>query len=240
MVALSRMLVVWSTDSRLRLLFLNHRQGKELTMSKAFSYRNEASLKTHSKHNLDDTGLSWGPLAAKAATYLSSQDSVLYIKCGTGKPACDIARYVKQIIGIDKASETVGLANWRAEQARLSNAHFQVADIFDEKVSGLKFDAIVAFDALDLTDNPTEVMSKLNQLLSCDGKLLLSYSCLGEGQSFFRNVRTLLARWGLATPCRHLSVAELENLVTGASFFIEEGGFSHQVTSEYFIVATKQ
>lgn len=209
-------------------------------MSKAYFYRNEGSLKAHSNLSWEDSGLSWSPFSEKAAKFLSLQDSVLDIRCGSGKRACEIAGYVKQITGIDKTSEIVGLANWRAEQSSLSNAQFQVADIFDDGIGAMKFDAIIAFNALDLTQNPADVMWRLNQLLASDGKLLLSYSCLGEGRSFLRNLRTLLSRCGLISPCRHLSVAELENLVTGASFFIEEGLFSHQGAAEYLILATKQ
>lgn len=209
-------------------------------MSKAFYHRKKVSFEVTSKgcQDIDEAGLSHS--YDLLIQYLSSEDVVLDIACGSGKRTCEIARYVKQVTGISKSKKKVRLATWRAEQSQLSTLQFHVADVFDESISRHKFSAIVALNAFDSGDDPAVIIPQLNRLLASGGKLLLQHPCLGEGRGLVENIRALLCGIQWVSPCSSLSVAELENMVTGANFHIEEGFFTNTVTPDYFILASKQ
>lgn len=209
-------------------------------MSKAFYHRKKGPFDPKSKGCQETAGAGLSHSYELLIKHLSSEDVVLDIACGSGKRTCEIARYVKQVTGIGKSKKKVKLATWRAEQSQLSKLQFHVADVFDESITGRKFSAIVALNAFDSGDDPAVIIPQLNRLLARGGKLLLQYPCLGEGFSLTRNIRALLSRIRWVSPCSSLSVAELENMVTGANFRIEEGFFTNIVTPNYFILASKQ
>lgn len=208
-------------------------------MSKVVLYRSDVALKAGDQQSRT-SHCGMGQSVAKIMEYLAGSDKVLDVACDAGRRACDLAQFVKHVVGIDDVEEKIRMASNRAEQSDLFNVQFRVADIFEESLRDHKFNAILAFNALSFDREPAEIMERLNSLLNVNGKLLLSHKCLADGRSLLRNVRFIFSRLGFVEPCPQVSVAELENWVSCASFHIKEESFINPLTGDYFIFATKQ
>ena len=95
----------------------------------------------------------------------TSSRTVLDIGCGSGRPACQIARSeIDSITGIDITPEMINLAKQLSEKHSVQNkcsfrvSHFE-EDQFDEH-----YDSVIALGVLEYVDHPVEFIRKMRDI----------------------------------------------------------------------------
>ncbi|MGB5278151.1 MAG: class I SAM-dependent methyltransferase, partial [Gammaproteobacteria bacterium] len=81
----------------------------------------------------------------KLKSYLSPEDVVLDIGCGTGTQCGDLAGNVKQVTGIDISSKLLAIAEQRKAERKLDNIEFIKTSLYDERLKADGFDVVMAF-----------------------------------------------------------------------------------------------
>ena len=116
----------------------------------------------------------------KIKSYLSPDNTVLDIGCGTGTQCFDIADDIKWAIGIDISSKLLAIAEMRKAERRLNNVEFLKISLFDECFQSESFDVVMAFYVLHFFDDIDAVFKRVFELLKSDGYFVFETACLGE------------------------------------------------------------
>ena len=69
----------------------------------------------------------------KLKSYLSSEDYMLDIGCGTGTQCDDLANSVKHVTGIDISTKLLAIAEMRKIEREIKNVEFIQTTVFDER-----------------------------------------------------------------------------------------------------------
>ena len=78
-------------------------------------------------------------------SYLSSEDRVLDIGCGTGTQCDELSGNVKHVIGIDISSKLLAIAEIRKGERGIENVEFLQTTVFDKRFDSGSFSVITAF-----------------------------------------------------------------------------------------------
>ncbi|MEQ9144859.1 MAG: class I SAM-dependent methyltransferase [Parvibaculaceae bacterium] len=173
---------------------------------------------------------------AHTRRYLTKDDRVLEVGCGTGTTALLLAGDVGHIMGTDISGNMVEIATGKAEAENVTNADFRRATPEDD-TDGTVYDAVLAFNFLYLLEDLPAALRALNHRLKQGGVFVSKSTCLG-GQGFLlRLVLPVMQAIGKAPYVQFLTADELDGLIRDAGFEIVE-------TAEYpkhnrFIVARK-
>lgn len=180
----------------------------------------------------------------KTKKYLKDSDIVLDFGCGTGTTACELAKQVKQIHGIDISSKMIDIAKQKAATVKAENITFSQTNIFDKSYDDHCFDTILAFNMLHTVANPEQVTKRLYQLLKPERLFISITPCLREKRSLAVNLQIQLVRvlgkiGVIPIALRRLKSAEVEALIANAGFQLIETEKIFQGASSYFVVAKK-
>lgn len=197
--------------------------------------------------NWDSPGVSLGQndirIIEKTKKYLRASDTILDYGCATGSVALELAGTVSHVHGIDLSSNMIELATKKAAERQRSNVQFTHATIFDERLQPESFDLILALSILHLLGNPSEVVTRIHQLLKPEGKFVVAGPCLGEktAVSILLNLPIfLLSRIGLLPRISFFSVSALASTISNEHFqILETERLSVRPITECFIVARK-
>lgn len=97
---------------------------------------------------------------------------VLDFGCGTGRFGLQLARYAKEVIGVDISEKSIAVANKTAQKYTIKNFIGICGDI-DKADYKHYFDYIVAINVIHHVDNLEELFSQLKTFLKKEGVIFL-------------------------------------------------------------------
>jgi len=209
---------------------------------------------------MQDSALFWdktadkyakSPIADEAAyaytldrtrSYLSADDSILEVGCGTGSTALLLAGEVGKITASDISPNMIAIGREKARAQDIGNVTFVAAGLSDGALGDGPYDAVLALNLLHLLEDVPASLQRIHGLLKPGGLFISKTVCVPKaGAPFkFRLLKMVLPvmQWaGKAPYVNFMEIGELENRITSAGFKILETG-THPPPSRY-IVARK-
>ena len=116
----------------------------------------------------------------RTRAYLSKDQSVLEIGCGTGSTAILHAPHVRHITGADIAPEMIAIANEKLAAGGPANADFIAATLDDERFRPESYDVVLAFSFLHLVDDLPAALARIREILKPGGQLITKTPCIGD------------------------------------------------------------
>ena len=178
----------------------------------------------------------------RTRSYLSLNDTVLEVGCGTGSTALLLAGDVRHITASDLSANMIKVGLDNADKQGISNVKFVNAELFDSAIDGGPYDAVLALNLLHLMQDTSAAIRRINGLLKPGGTFISKTVCLpSAGMPLkFRLMKMILPlmQWlGKAPYVKFMEIAELEHIISSQGFKIIETG-NYPPPSRY-IVARK-
>ncbi|WP_422364878.1 class I SAM-dependent methyltransferase [Pelagibius sp.] len=176
---------------------------------------------------------------ARTKSYLSAEDRVLEVGCGTGSTALLLAGLVKHITATDFSSNMIAIGRRKAQEQGITNVTFEQATPFDDIGAQEPFDVVMAYNLLHLLEDMPKALGHLHGLLKPGGLFISKTVCLAEESRLWRVLIFLMQRIGFAPFVNSLKVSELEDGITAQGFEIIETGSYPSYSRGRYIVARK-
>ena len=176
---------------------------------------------------------------AKLQSYLSPEDHVLDIGCGTGTQCDDLANNVKRVTGIDISSKLLAIAEQRKVERNIENVEFIQTTVFDERFEPGSFDMVSAFYVLHFFGDIDEVIRHIYGLLKPDGLFILETACMGEKGKIMGELVRLAGKLGFLPLINLLTTRQIEQALEQAGFSIVDKTRFSQSNDEYTLIAKK-
>jgi 2-polyprenyl-3-methyl-5-hydroxy-6-metoxy-1,4-benzoquinol methylase len=175
----------------------------------------------------------------KIKSYLSSEDYVLDIGCGTGTQCDDLANSVKHVTGIDISSKLLAIAEMRKLEREIKNVEFAQTTVFDERFGSGSFDVVMAFYVLHFCEDIDEVFRRIYDLLKPGGLFILETACLGEKSIITGKLIRLGGKLGFLPLINLLSTRQIEQALAQAGFSVVGKSRFSASDNEYTLIAEK-
>lgn len=178
----------------------------------------------------------------RTRSYLSPNDTVLEVGCGTGSTALLLADGVMHITASDVSPNMIAVGLEKAREEGVSNVEFVTADLFDSVLDGGPYDAVLAHNMLHLLEDAPAAVRRIGGLLKPGGLFISKTVCrpgVGSPLKFrlMKMILPLMQMVGKAPYVNFMGIEELEDCIASAGFKILESG-NHPLPSRY-IVARK-
>jgi ubiquinone/menaquinone biosynthesis C-methylase UbiE len=175
----------------------------------------------------------------KLQSYLSSDDFVLDIGCGTGTQCDDIANNVKHVTGIDISNKLLAIAEARKIERGITNVEFFPTTVSDERFRPDSFNVVMAFYLLHFYEDIDQVVRCIYDLLEKNGLFILETACLGEKNKITGKLIRLAGKLGFLPLVNLLTTQQIEQALERAGFStVEKTKFSSS-NGEYTFFAKK-
>ncbi|MGR3760607.1 class I SAM-dependent methyltransferase [Roseobacteraceae bacterium NS-SX3] len=179
----------------------------------------------------------------RTASYLSPEDRVLELGCGTGTTALRLAGGVAEICATDISPGMLAVGKRRAAEQGAENVRF--AEATAATAPGAPYDAVMAFNVLHLVDDLERTLAEVHGLLRPGGMFISKTFCVPQAKAslkyrFIRLVLPLMQMAGKAPYVRFLREAELDRMVTAAGFGIVESGSFPARDGRRFLAARRR
>ena len=176
----------------------------------------------------------------KIKTYLTPENVVLDIGCGTGTQCGDIADKVKQVTGIDISRKLLAIAQQRMAERKLHNVEFLQTSLFDERFQPGSFDMVMAFHVLHFFEDIDAVFKRIHDLLKPGGMFISETACLGEKNKIMGKVLRVAGHLGFLPLINLLTTKQLEKALEKNGFtIVDKTKFSDSLDAEFTLFAKK-
>jgi len=176
----------------------------------------------------------------KIKSYLSPENVVLDIGCGTGTQCGDLAGNVKQVTGIDISSKLLAIAEQRKAERKLDNIEFIKTSLYDERLKADSFDAVMTFFVLHFFEDIEAVFQRIHDLLKPGGLFISETACLGEKSKIAGMLLRFAGHLGLMPKINLLTTRQLEQALEKSGFqLVDKIKFSENSDAEYTLFAKK-
>ena len=175
----------------------------------------------------------------KLKSYLSPENHVLDIGCGTGTQCGDLANNVKKVTGIDISSKLLTIAEQRKAERKIENVEFIQTTIFDERFEPGSFNVVMAFYVLHFLEDIDEVVRRTHELLKTDGLFILETVCLGEKNKILGKFVRIAGKLGFLPLINLLTTRQIEQTLEKAGFSIIDKTRFCESNDEYTLIAKK-
>ena len=176
----------------------------------------------------------------RTASFLTPQDRVLEIGCGTGSTALKLSGKVAHYTGSDISGEMIGIARGKAAESSVSNVDFIQAAVTELDAANGPYDAVLAFSLLHLVEDLPAALAHTASLLKPGGLLISKTVCLGHGAALWRPVIAVMRFFGKAPFVGMIKPVELEAMIGEAGFeILESEDHGTPRPPKRFIVARK-
>ena len=176
----------------------------------------------------------------KIKSYLSPEDVVLDIGCGTGTQCGDLAGNVKHVTGIDISSKLLAIAEQRKAERKLDNIEFIKTSPYDERLKADSFDVVMAFFVLHFFEDIDAVFKRIHELLKPGGLFISETACLGEKSKIAGKLLRFAGHLGLLPKINLLTTQQLEQALEKSGFrIVDKTKFSDRSDSEYTLFSKK-
>lgn len=178
----------------------------------------------------------------RTRSYLSADDHVLELGCGTGSTALLLAPHVAQIDATDISQNMITIAQGKAKEAGIINADFKAADAIS--ASDQRYDAVLAFNLLHLIEDVDATLASIAAQTKPGGLFISKTVCKPNGGLSFKHRLMFLAlplmqMIGKAPFVRFSEIADWDARVEAAGFKIIETGNHPIAPPSRYIVARK-
>ena len=172
-------------------------------------------------------------------TYLTPEDVVLDIGCGTGTQCGDLAGCVKQVTGIDISRKLLAVAEQRRAERKLDNVAFLPTSLFDERFRPGSIDVVMAFYVLHFFENIDAVFQRVHDLLKPDGLFISETACLGANSKMAGKLLRFAGDLGLLPKINLLTTSQLERTMEQAGLILVDKVRFSESNAEYTLFARK-
>lgn len=176
---------------------------------------------------------------ARTRAYLSPEDRVLEIGCGTASTALLLAEHVGHITATDIAPRMAEIGQAKAQDAGVTNIDCLAADVFDRRLKDGAYEVVLAFNLIHLLPEPEAALARVRELLAPNGTFISKTVCLA-GRWYLRPVIGAMRLVGKAPYVNFLSVDKMDRLIRQAGFEILETGDYPAKPASHFVVARKR
>jgi 2-polyprenyl-3-methyl-5-hydroxy-6-metoxy-1,4-benzoquinol methylase len=174
----------------------------------------------------------------RTRAYLSANDRVLELGCGTGTTALRLAGDVAHITASDISSEMIAIGARKAAEAGAENVTFLHADIDKAVAAGATYDAVLAFNLFHLTADLPESLAAAARLVKPGGHLISKTACLA-GKPLIAVLVSAMGLVGRAPKVTFVSTEDLDQAIAAAGLEILETGVFPKSPPARFVVARK-
>lgn len=180
----------------------------------------------------------------KTRGYLSKDDHVLEVGCGTGSTALLLAENVRRITASDLSGKMIEIARGKAKAEGISNVDFVQEDVLDSSFSPEPYDAVLAHNILHLVEDTAAAIRTISKRLKPGGVFISKTVCkFGSGTPFkWRLLKVLLPVmqfFGKAPYVNFMEASEWETMIKNGGFEIVESGNYPKGHMSRYIVARK-
>ena len=175
----------------------------------------------------------------KIKTYLTPEDVVLDIGCGTGTQCGDLAANVKQVTGIDISRKLLAVAEQRRAERKLDNVAFLPTSLFDERFQPGSIDVVMAFYVLHFFEDVDAVFQRIHDLLKPDGLFISETACLGAKSKMAGKLLRFAGDLGFLPKINLLTTRQLERTMEQAGFILVDKVQFSESNAEYTLFARK-
>ena len=172
-------------------------------------------------------------------TYLTPEDVVLDIGCGTGTQCGDLAGHVKQVTGIDISGKLLAIAEQRKAERKLDNIEFIKTSLNDERVKAGCFDMVMAFYVLHFFEDLDAVVKRVHALLKPGGLFISETACLGAKNKMAGKLVRFAVQLGLLPKINLLTTRQLQQAMEQAGFILEDKVQFSESNVNYTLFARK-
>jgi 2-polyprenyl-3-methyl-5-hydroxy-6-metoxy-1,4-benzoquinol methylase len=180
----------------------------------------------------------------RTRSYLSPNDQILEVGCGTGSTSLLLAGDVRHVTASDLSANMIKIGSEKAEAQGVSNVTFVTAALCDSAIENGPYDAVLALNLIHLLEDAPAAVRRINGLLKPGGVFISKTVCRpGAGTPLkFRLIKMILPLMqmiGRAPYVNFMEIAELEGIVSSAGFKIIETGNYPAAPPSRYIVARK-
>lgn len=175
----------------------------------------------------------------RTRAYLSTDQDVLEVGCGTGSTALLLAPNVKHMTASDISKRMIEIGADKARTQGVENITFRNAPLPDEGLVPASLDAVLCYNALHLVRDLTLALRNVRDTLKPGGVFISKTPCLAEQTRLWGIPVFLLRLIGKAPYVNLLTFAELEQTISDEGFEIIETDTLPKPFSR-FVVARKR
>jgi 2-polyprenyl-3-methyl-5-hydroxy-6-metoxy-1,4-benzoquinol methylase len=175
----------------------------------------------------------------RTISYLTAEDELLEVGCGTGTTALALAPHVRHILATDISLKMILIARNRASVQGVENIRFEQMSLGETGRLPGPFDAVLAFNLLHLMEDPEAALTTLHAHLKPGGLLISKTVCLKEHSPLKLIALYLMQKLGKAPFVNRLSSERIDEMITAAGFEILETGAYPASPLSCFVVARK-
>jgi SAM-dependent methyltransferase len=106
--------------------------------------------------------------------HLTSGTRLLDVGCGSGELSLGLAAAVGTLTGVDADPQEITAARTRAEASGVSNATFEVGDVYALAAADGRFDVVFAHSVLEALDRPANAIAQMSRVLAPGGLLAVA------------------------------------------------------------------
>jgi ubiquinone/menaquinone biosynthesis C-methylase UbiE len=175
----------------------------------------------------------------RTRSYLSTDQDVLEVGCGSGSTALLLAPSVKHMIATDISKRMIEIGEGKARDQHVENVTFRQGPLSDETLVPESFDTILCYNTLHLVTNLPAVLQNLRGALKPGGVFISKTVCLAEQTRLWAIPIRLMRLIGKAPYVGMLTFDAIEQAVAGEGFEIVETGI-YSAPFSRFVVARKR
>lgn len=180
----------------------------------------------------------------KIKTFLSAENVVLDIGCGTGTQCADIAANVKQVTGIDISHKLLAIAQQRLTERNLDNVKFIKTSLLDKQLNkNLKpasFDVVMGFFVLHFFKDINVAIKRIHELLKPGGVFISETACIKDKGKMLGIVLRFLGFIGLLPRINILTTQQVEQALEKNGFeILDKTKYSNASDAEFTLIARK-
>lgn len=170
--------------------------------------------------------------------YLSGDQDVIEIGCGTGMTAMRLAGQTGRYLATDISPEMIAIAREKNEAAHIPNLTFDIGEPVTSEWPDAAYDVALAFNVLHLVPSATLALDAINRRLKPGGLFISKTPCLAMMNPLIRAVIPVMQLFGKAPSVTSFMPDVLETLIETANFEVIEWGWhgtKGKDTRPYFV-----
>ncbi len=180
----------------------------------------------------------------RVASYLSANQTVLELGCGTASTAITLSPHVQDYVATDLSQNMIDIGAQKALAAGVRNLKLTVAQPTSAPEG--PFDVVMAFNLFHLVPDLGQALASVHARLPQGGLFISKTPCLADTQSGFkrammRGIIPLMQAAGKAPNTVHfLSVGAWQDLIVASGFDVIETGSYPDSPPNRLIVARRR